>query len=63
MTKPTEPTITMPMSELRALAESIAKDYEPRIAKLERFVNRLAREIGDMDNGRAGMSLEGEEDA
>lgn len=53
----------MPMSELRALAESIAKDYEPRIAKLERFVNRLAREIGDMDNGRAGMSLEGEEDA
>jgi hypothetical protein len=53
-------TVTMKMSELRELADSIAAAYEPRISRLERFSNRLAREIADIDNSRMVLSVEGE---
>ena len=55
-----EPTITMSMDSLQGLADSIAKDYEPRIARLERFVNRLALELAEIDHTRSVLSIEGE---
>ena len=52
--------VVMKMSELRELAQSLLDEHEARIGRLERFANKLAQELGEVDATRVGLRVEEE---